>query len=526
MFRSAINLTNFPSVAPPARQSVFGKNRMALARGSIFAALFASLSTGATGCLSLGPDDGTFPPSGDSGPSPETTTDPPFPIATQPTDAGSSSTPEAGPPSPPSESPQILFFTATPERISFLATSTLSWQSQNTDSCRISPDVGAVPLTGAVTVSGGAPNTQSAFVLQCERAGVSARSEVTIETRNIVHTGDLVVRNPSELVSLTGINEVTGDLTILNASGFYDVSAWESLVEVQGSLSFQNTTSLNNISLPYLKRVGDDLIFDDLASLNTLSLPELSEIGDRLYVSRTPALPPLATQALIQQLEARDGIGGAKLIYQNNPAEILGSMQQGFDCVDSQSAQLFYLLLYNGTTSGGNMYLESSLDPSLSAQGSYAVQGDSIILQMPGSPNETSSSLEFEYDHAVAFSSPSFSLCHAIETGLNDGVSQEHELACPQIQYSLGSGTEENRFWIRPHGQVEWQQTIRLTDQGNEPQTAVRRGIYVFDGIWIHLAFGNNLNGQRFMSGTLSLDNTRLSLDELAPELGPCTPPG
>ena len=498
------------------------KTRVRFSQRTRIAAHCLALSIFSTACLSLGEDiDDTSDP---NVPPPSTTPGVTFPPSVSPPDPGLPPAQDAGP--PPAESPQILSFTATPEQVSFLSTSTLSWRSENTDSCRISPEVGAVPLSGSVSVSAGDPESQRTFVLQCERAGVSTRAQVTVQTRSLVYTGDLLVRNPSELVSLSGINVVTGDLTILNASGFFDVSAWETLVEVQGSLSFRNTSSLNNISLPYLQRVGDDLAIDDLASLSSLSLPELSFIGDRLYVSRTPALNPLAVQALVQQLDARDGIGGAKLTYQNIPADILGSMQQGFDCVASDSGQPFYMLLYNGTVSGGDLYLENSLDTSASAQGSYAVQGDSIIIQMPGAPTETSSPLEFEYDHAVTFSSPSFSLCHSIETGLNDGVSQEQELVCPQIRYSLGSGTEENRFWIRPHGQIEWQQTIRLAQQGNEAQTALRRGIYVFDGIWIHLAFGNNIAGNRFMSGTLSLDNTRLLLDELSPELGPCTPPG
>ena len=523
MFTRATRTHTHKRCSPPLwapgrpRRNFFGQDIL-LSLLSLFVAL------GAAGCLSIAPDPDTPPPTSPGGPPAPTTPGVTFPPAVSTPDAGTPPPQEAGP--PPSDAPQILSFSATPEQVSFLATSTLSWHSENTENCRISPEVGAVPLSGSVTVSGGEPDTSRTFVLQCERAGVSARAEVRVETRNVVHTGDLVVRNTSELVSLTGINVVTGDLSILNASGFFDVSAWQTLVEVRGSLSFRNTSSLNNITLPYLRRVGNDLAIDDLASLSMLSLPELSEIGDRLYVSRTPALNPLSVQALVQQLQANDGIGGAKLIYQNNPAEILGSMQQGFDCIASDSGQPFYMLLYNGTVSGGDIYLENSLDTSASAQGTYAVQGDAIIIQMPGSPSETTSPLEFEYDHAVTFSSPSFALCHSIETGLDDGVSQEQELACPQIQYPLGSGSEENRFWIRPHGQVEWQQTIRLTQQGNEAQTATRRGIYVFDGIWIHLAFGNNIMGNRFMSGTLSLDNTRLLLDELAPELGPCTPPG
>lgn len=527
MLRSA--MIPFSSLRPGMLALGAGSQTNGLARcgHAAHGVLAIALAWCSAGCLSLS-DDNTNTASDTPVPNPNpVTTEPPSttePPATPPTDAGPTT---PAPPDPPSDNaPRIVSFTATPAVVPFLGTTSLSWSSENADSCRISPDVGAVPTAGSATVSAGAPGSQRIFVLQCERNGIHARAEVTIETRSIVYTGTLVVRTAADLASLTNVNVVTGDVVIENASGFFNLAALSSLVEVQGALLIRTSPSIANISLPNLTRVGDDLALDDLVSLALLSMPSLEHIGDRLYVSRTPELNPVSVRALVEQVEARDGIGGAILTFPNQPATILSSLQQGFDCIASDSADPYYLLLYDAQAGGGSLYLENSLDTSIAVQGTYVVQGDSIVLQIPNITNETTSPLEFEYDHVIAFSSPSFSLCHAIESGLDDGLSQEQELECPIVQYSLGSGSEQNRFWLRPHGQVEWHQTIQLVQQGNQPQTFVRRGIYVFNGIWIHLAFGNNLNGDRFMTGTLSFDNTRLLLDELSPELGPCTPPG
>jgi len=107
--------------------------------------------------------------------------------------------------------PKINAFTADPSKIKRGASSTLSWQTENADSCEIQPVVGAIEPNGSISVS---PIESTSYTLTASGTGQPATAKVTVSIENSAPVADsqavLTDEDTAITITLTG-TDVDGD---------------------------------------------------------------------------------------------------------------------------------------------------------------------------------------------------------------------------------------------------------------------------------------------------------------------------
>ena len=111
----------------------------------------------------------------------------------------------------PTAPPQITFFTAEPTTIKQGNSVTLAWQTVNAVSCVIEPDMGAVELSGSVSV---VPKVTTSYKLIAVGAGDSVTSTVTVTIENSAPTAEprMITTDEDTAVEITlAAGDVDGD---------------------------------------------------------------------------------------------------------------------------------------------------------------------------------------------------------------------------------------------------------------------------------------------------------------------------
>ncbi len=106
--------------------------------------------------------------------------------------------------------PQIIAFTAKPSKIKRGASSTLSWQTENADSCEIRPEIGTVDPSGSTSVL---PAETTTYTLTAAGTGDPATDKVTVTIEN---SAPVAQAGPDQTVFV-------GNTVALNGSASADV---------------------------------------------------------------------------------------------------------------------------------------------------------------------------------------------------------------------------------------------------------------------------------------------------------------
>jgi hypothetical protein len=382
-------------------------------------------------------------------------------------------------------------------------------------SCALEPGLGMVTLpSGSVTVDSDAPGDATTYTLTCQGAGGPVSADVTVTTSRVAQNAQNPVSTATAVAALSGVNVITGDLTIDGAADLVDTDELDGLVHVEGNLRIERNAGLTSLALPYLEEVDGDLIINDNAALASLDLSSLSHVGGKLYISRNHALPPSEIAEVVTTVNGADGVDGPILRYYNDGNDVLSSMDQIFLCqCPGCGAGLFPM-----TINGGNWTLTDSSGIVTYDYGTYTVQGEDLTFSSLSSGNNQTTETEFEYDLLASFVAPGLPLCHAAGLPVGTGFATARTYTCPT--YTGDTAEERNTFAILPNGEARWDFTAVV---GLEQTTVTSYGVYVLEGDAVYFAFADFLTGIRFPTGIFGVGQSTLTVDQLPEEGGPCT---
>lgn len=443
----------------------------------------------------------------DSGPDPVQDSGPPPPPP-----------PDAGPPEV-----EILSFAADTTDLAFLGTTVLRWNVAAALSCALDPDLTTVTLpAGNVTLESGQPGDAVTYTLTCQGEGGPVSQQVTVTTVLVTEPG-ATVNSTSELNAYTGVNVVTGDLIIDGALGLLNLQSLERLVEVEGNLFVMNNVALTDLTLPNLERVGGTLGIDGNTALTTLSLPEIVGIGSKLYVSRNPDVEPTDIGAIVASAQAGEGVGGPVIDYYNDPVTVLSSLSQTVLCTHNSVEGLFLLDFY--PSGNFELFVPAQVSGFQSfGFGTYDENNKQLRLQhgqFAHGTNQTTTTVEMEYDRVTAFQSSDFSLCW-ITAVPGQGALAFTEFQCPFVP--TGQYEERNSVFIDVEGQARWDYTVVDTNNGGQQMDSLP-GAFVIDGDWLLFAFPRSISPLfelRYPSGRLNVAQDELFIEDLDVEFNPC----
>jgi hypothetical protein len=125
-------------------------------------------------------------------------------------------------------------------------------------------------------------------------------------------------QNLENLDALGGVR-VVGDLTLTHLNSLKSVAGLKILSIIEGSLLVRYVKKLEVLSLANLNHVGKNLTVRHNASLNDLQLPSLVYVGSNFTVNSNKQLSQCRVDALVEQINAGDGVGGKLTSEPNNP---------------------------------------------------------------------------------------------------------------------------------------------------------------------------------------------------------------
>jgi hypothetical protein len=118
--------------------------------------------------------------------------------------------------------------------------------------------------------------------------------------------------------SLRALTSIGGTLSLSDNSALTSISLPE-LTIVGGDCRIMNNTVLSSFSLPKLTAVGGELYIDNNDILTSFSFAVLTSVGGDLSLSKNTTLAQCLVNALVEQIEAGEGLGGSTLLWFNNP---------------------------------------------------------------------------------------------------------------------------------------------------------------------------------------------------------------
>lgn len=114
---------------------------------------------------------------------------------------------------------------------------------------------------------------------------VSAQSSATTSASSSKQSGcsqDIQVESQSDLDKVNGCKKLDGSIEITGSAGVLSINGIE---EISGSLTAKNLSTLNSLTAPVLTSVGKDLDLEVLNGLTTLSFPALQAVGNLKWIT-------------------------------------------------------------------------------------------------------------------------------------------------------------------------------------------------------------------------------------------------
>ena len=133
----------------------------------------------------------------------------------------------------------------------------------------------------------------------------------------------LDVRTMPDVAFLSGVSDLSGELSITSSAGLLSLGGLEGLRSVGGAVTIAANSSLVAVSMPALTTIGGALTLQDLNVLSGLDLGALQTVGGDVALEELDGLPDLRGFGALQQ------VGGLWISELNAIADLdgLGSLE-------------------------------------------------------------------------------------------------------------------------------------------------------------------------------------------------------